>query len=203
MSNASPESNEKSAPASESSGAVPVFKRPGFWIFIWAICVSSYYAATRVAKHNNPMPPAQVASTRPPATAQGAGPMPGANNGVAAVPAPAVSGGTIEGTIELTAALAAQFKPTDTIYLIARRGQAGPPVAAKKLQTDKFPVTFSLTSADVMFQGVPFEGELDVVVRIDKDGDAATKTPGDMMGKTSAPVAVGSKGVKIVIDQTL
>lgn len=175
--------------------AIPVTKRPGFWIFLWAMCVSGYYAATRVAKHNaSAMPPAQVASTRQPAAQAGTA------NQVAGA---AATGGSIEGTIELAADVAALWQANDTIYLIARRGQAGPPVAAKKLKAEKFPLSFTLAASDVMFQGVPFEGELDVIVRVDKDGDAATKSPGDLMGRSSAPIVVGSKGVKIVIDQKM
>jgi hypothetical protein len=51
--------------------------------------------------------------------------------------------------------------------------------------------------------GGPFEGDVELTVRIDKDGDAMTKNPGDMMGKSSTPVKVGDKDAKVLIDQTL
>lgn len=108
----------------------------------------------------------------------------------------------LTGTVELKAELKDTVKPEDTVFVIARKGAGGPPLAVKKLPATAFPLTFTLTEKDVMMGG-PFDGEVELTVRIDKDGDAMTKVPGDMSGKTAGPVKVGDKNVKVLIDTTL
>jgi hypothetical protein len=51
-------------------------------------------------------------------------------------------------------------------------------------------------------QGTPFTGKINITVRVDKDGNPATRGAGDLTGDYKKnPVEVGAKNVDIVIDQ--
>ena len=53
-----------------------------------------------------------------------------------------------------------------------------------------------------MMQGAPFTGKVTVSVRLDKDANPVTRTPGDLTGEYKKnPVEVGAKNVDIVLDQ--
>lgn len=121
----------------------------------------------------------------------------------AAAPA-AGPGGSITGKIELAAALA-KSKPEGTLFLVARRISDNPSargtlIAVKKLPATKFPLPFDLSGADMPFQNGPFDGELTLTARIDKDGDPLSHQKGDVMG-TLPKVRVGSKNVRLTLDQ--
>jgi len=110
---------------------------------------------------------------------------------------------TISGKIDITPELKNDVKESDTIFIIARHGASGPPLAVKKLSPQTFPTTYLLSQSDVMFAGSDFSGEVDVTVRVDKDGDAMTKNPGDLFGKTLHPIKVGSSNADVVINQKI
>jgi cytochrome c-type biogenesis protein CcmH len=115
-------------------------------------------------------------------------------------PPQAAKGGAIRGTIEIKADLKDKVQPTDVVYIIARKAAAGPPLAVKRVVSPTFPLSYELTEKDVMMGG-PFEGDVDLTVRVDKDGDAMSKNPGDLVGKATAKVGDGAANV--TIDQTL
>ena len=53
-----------------------------------------------------------------------------------------------------------------------------------------------------MMQGTAFTGKISISVRLDKDGNAVTRGPGDLIGEYKKnPAEVGTKNVDIVIDQ--
>ena len=108
----------------------------------------------------------------------------------------------IKGTIDVKGDLKAKVEAADTIYVIARKGQGGPPLAVKKLGVTPFPIAFELTERDVMMGG-PFEGDVDLSVRIDKDGDAMTKNPGDLIGNAAPGTKVVDTAATVLIDQSL
>jgi hypothetical protein len=92
------------------------------------------------------------------------------------------------------------------LFIIARSGAgaAGPPLAVKKVDKPTFPLNYSLSQENVMMQGTPFTGKINIIVRLDKDGNPTTRTPGDMTGEYKKnPVEAGAKNVDIVIDQAL
>jgi hypothetical protein len=94
--------------------------------------------------------------------------------------------------------------PQWTLFIIARsaEGGGGPPLAVKKIDRPVFPLAYSLGSENVMMQGRPFSGKVTIIVRLDKDGNATTRDPGDLTGEYKKnPVEVGSKNVDIVLDQ--
>jgi hypothetical protein len=124
----------------------------------------------------------------------------------AAEPAkPADPNATIIGVISLPASMKSHVAPTDTLFLVARRlsdtpGVRGSLVAVKKLTAAKFPIAFTMSAADMPFQGGAFEGELTLSIRDDKDNDPMTRLKGDVFG-TLPKVKVGARGVKLALDQ--
>ena len=103
--------------------------------------------------------------------------------------------GSIAGQVQIAPNLADQVKPTDVLFVIVRR-PAGPPrpIAAKRIDGPKFPVQFEITNADVMVQGSELKGMVDVVARLDRDGQAGQPQPGDMEGRYAKnPTLPGGK----------
>ena len=89
------------------------------------------------------------------------------------------------------------------LFIIARPagGAGGPPLAVRKIDHPTFPVSYSLGPENVMMQGTPFQGEVSISVRLDKDGNPITRQPGDLTGEYKGPVKVGSANVDITLDQ--
>lgn len=111
-------------------------------------------------------------------------------------------GGAIMGIINVAPELQSQLRPTDTLFIIARK-DVGPPLAVKRISNPSFPLPYQLTAADVMFSGTPFQGEVKVVARVDRDGNAGPAQPGDLEGTAQkVPARVGDRDVDIVIDKT-
>jgi hypothetical protein len=77
----------------------------------------------------------------------------------------------------------------------------GAPLAVEKLTADKLPLAFRLDERNMMVKGTRFEGEVIVVARVDKDGEARTKEPGDVEGRARARIP--SEKVAIVLDTVL
>ncbi len=127
----------------------------------------------------------------------------GAARGTPAGPpsAPGPAGAPVSGTITLAEGFSA---PSGSVlFIIARRGDAGPPLAVKRIMGATFPHEFELGPADRMIQAMPFEGPLTVTARIDSDGNAMSRNPGDLQGALPSPVDTGTQGLQLVIDQQL
>jgi cytochrome c-type biogenesis protein CcmH len=106
----------------------------------------------------------------------------------------------ISGTIHLPTANRARVARGDVMFLAARR-LGGPPgpgsmLAVQKLVAEDFPMRFTLSARDAMIPGVPFEGQVSITVRVDKDGDALTRKKGDVTGRIDG-VAVGTQNVVV------
>jgi len=117
---------------------------------------------------------------------------------------PPAPGESISGEIVLPPAMRARVSDSDVVFLAARRA-GGPPgpgsmLAVQKLRADRFPIPFAISSQDAMIPGIPFEGKVNISVRVDKDGDAMTRKKGDVLGQAKA-VKVGTHHVKIVLDE--
>jgi hypothetical protein len=131
------------------------------------------------------------AATAPPAAARAAGaPPPGGS-------AP------IEGTITLAPTLASQPPAGAVLFLIARTASAGPPLAVKRIPNPQFPLEFSIGPDDRMIQTRPFAGDIRLSARLDGDGNATSRSPGDLQGEAGATHAPGATGVELVIDTVL
>jgi cytochrome c-type biogenesis protein CcmH len=112
----------------------------------------------------------------------------------------------ITGKITIDPKLKAGADSPAALFIIARPAGAakGPPLAVKKIDRPVFPVSYSLGPENVMMQGTSFTGRVAVTARLDKDGNPATRQPGDLTGDYQKnPVAVGSKNIDIVLDQVV
>ncbi|QOJ36965.1 MAG: hypothetical protein HRU82_19315 [Nitrospira sp.] len=123
--------------------------------------------------------------------------------GIAHIGEPDQGGGSIAGEVTIAPNLADQVKPTDTLFVIVRRPSGPPrPIAAKRIDAPRFPVQFEITNADVMVQGTELKGMVDVIARVDRDGQAGQPQPGDMEGRYAKnPTLPGGRDVNITIDK--
>jgi hypothetical protein len=113
----------------------------------------------------------------------------------------------LAGTIKLDGKMKDKVTAGDVIFVVARRyeeGATGPgtPLAVQKLTAGAWPLKFALDSRDAMIAGTTLSGKVVVTVRVDKDGDAITKNPGDVIGQ-SKPVEPPKKDVVVALDKVL
>jgi hypothetical protein len=133
-------------------------------------------------------------------------PPPGESRGAPSAPSEVAAGGSaapITGTVELAPELAGRTPANAVLFIIARRG-AGPPLAVKRITDPAFPLEFSIGPEDRMIQSMPFTGPIELTARIDGDGNATSRSPGDVMGTARAgAIEPGASGVAIVLDTPL
>jgi hypothetical protein len=108
----------------------------------------------------------------------------------------------IAGSLQLDKKVEAKVANGDVIYLVARAAEGGPPLAVKRLVVGAWPLAFSLDSRDAMMAGTAMKGKIVVSARVDKDGDAMTKNPGDVIGQTK-PIEPPAKDVVLMLDSVL
>ena len=152
-----------------------------------------------------------------PAGSQPAGSQPAGSQPAGSQPAgdPAAAAGTAQvsgalaGTIALSDSLKGDVKAGAVLFIIVRRdegeGKRGMMIAAKKLpvpNADIFPLQYIVTGRDVMMAGTKLFGPVKVEARIDNDGDALSKNPGDIVG---GPIGVttGAKDANFELKQKL
>ncbi len=111
--------------------------------------------------------------------------------------------GVIAGQVTIAPALAAKVSATDVLFVIVRRPQGPPrPIAVKRIDGPRFPVSFEITKNDVMVEGSELRGMVDVVARLDKDGRAGPPQSGDLEGQFDKnPTLVGARDIEIVINK--
>jgi hypothetical protein len=118
----------------------------------------------------------------------------------------AAAGGSIRGTLKIDPSLQATA-PSGTVFVILRMAgmpDRGPPVAVKKIDDARFPLSFEIGAGDVMMQGMPFSGPFDVYARLDADGNAMTKAPGDLaLTQPKSQVSPGAGEIELVLDKRL
>jgi hypothetical protein len=110
---------------------------------------------------------------------------------------------TIEGTIQVVPPLSEQIPDGAILFLIARTGAPGPPLAVQKMPVPKFPFKFSIGPDDRMIQAMPFKGPILLSARIDTDGNAMTRTPGDLQTNSNATYDPGDRGVTLLIVEAI
>jgi hypothetical protein len=130
-----------------------------------------------------------------PAPPRGAPPM-----GAGTAPA---SGDPVRGTVEIADALRERVRPGGVLFVIARGEGGGPPLAVKRIVDPGFPLEFEIGPADRMIEQMPFAGPLRLSARLDADGNATTRNPGDLQGAAPGAVEPGAEGVRIRIDEAL
>ncbi len=133
----------------------------------------------------------------PPPPPRGARPVAGA------APAEAAKAEPIRGQVRVAEALREQLRPDAVLFIIARVGAAGPPLAVKRIQSPRFPLQFSIGPDDRMIATLPFQGVLQLTARLDADGDAISRDPGDLQGRAEGTYSPGASNVTIVLDEAL
>jgi cytochrome c-type biogenesis protein CcmH len=116
----------------------------------------------------------------------------------------AQAGASLQGTVALGPALAAQAKPDDTVFVFARAAE-GPrmPLAILRKQVKDLPFEFRLDDAMAMSAGMKLSNfaKLVVVARVSKSGQAGA-APGDLTGE-SAAVEPGARGLRVEITEVV
>jgi cytochrome c-type biogenesis protein CcmH len=102
---------------------------------------------------------------------------------VAAAPA-APATGSIELNIGVAPSLAGKVPQGATLFVIARRGEGGPPLAVVRRTADAWPQRVSMTDANAMLPGVSLAsgGALKVIARISASGQPMAVS-GDLFGE--------------------
>lgn len=77
----------------------------------------------------------------------------------------------------------------------------GSPLAVEIEKNIKWPMSFHLSEVNMMVDGTDFTGDVEVYVRVDGDGEARTKEPGDVEG--SVKTTIPQKNLNIVLNNRL
>jgi cytochrome c-type biogenesis protein CcmH len=115
--------------------------------------------------------------------------------------APIAAGATIRGSVDVAPALKSSLAETDVLFLFARAGPGGPPVAAIRASAGRLPLEFELDDRAAMNPGnaLSQHRQVTLVARLSRSGNPMAQ-PGDLEG-TAANVTVGASGVKVLIDR--
>ena len=113
------------------------------------------------------------------------------------------AGATIRGTVEIADTLYGERPANGLLFIIARTQPAGPPLAVLRVPNPTFPYTFEIGQAQVMIPSLTFGGEVSLSARLDSDGNAMTKLPGDLVGSIEQPLSPGAEGAVLVLDERL
>lgn len=89
-------------------------------------------------------------------------------------------------SIQLAPALAAQVPPAATLFVIARRGEGGPPLAVVRRPVSSWPIAITMTDADAMTPGTSLAsaGPVHLIARISRSGQPVAAS-GDPYGEVS------------------
>jgi cytochrome c-type biogenesis protein CcmH len=116
----------------------------------------------------------------------------------------AAANATVSGTVTLSAALAKQAQPEDTVFVFARAAEGSRmPLAIMRKQVKDLPISFTLNDSMAMSPASALSTASKVIVgaRVSKSGNAMPQ-PGDLAGQ-STPVSVGASGLKIEIKEAV
>jgi len=107
---------------------------------------------------------------------------PGPAAAATASPTPAVGGIPI--SIDVAPSLKAQLSPRATLFVIARRGEGGPPLAVVRRGVGAWPVSLTMSDADAMLPGTQLAsgGPLRLIARISRSGQPVAVS-GDLSGE--------------------
>lgn len=124
--------------------------------------------------------------------------------------APAGAQLAIAGTVNLAPGLATSVKPGSILYISVRQdaaaGVKGKLLAARRVPVtgaEMFPLAYQMTAADLMSPGADVSGALRVEARVDQDGDAMSRTPGDLAGRTPDVVKSGPDKVDVILSEKI
>lgn len=119
-------------------------------------------------------------------------------------PAPASpAGAPLSGVVSVSPELAEGLPGGGVLFIIARVGGAGPPLAVRRVSSPSFPLEFSIGPEDRMIATRPFAGEIQLSARLDQDGNATSRSPGDLQGSAARAHAPGASDIEIVLGEKL
>ena len=124
-------------------------------------------------------------------------PVPGELRGA---PLIAAEGAPISGTLSLGPGMEEKVRSGAVLFLMARAGETGPPLAVVRTRDPKFPLDFEIGPDDRMIPSIPFAGPLRITARLDGDGNAMTREAGDLTGAAVGTYDPGDHGVQVVIN---
>ena len=109
--------------------------------------------------------------------------------------------GAIEITVGIAPGLASRVPPDATIFVIARRGSGGPPLAVQRHAAGTWPISVHLSDADAMLPGTSLAagGPLTLIARISKSGQPIAAS-GDLFGEVGYDFA-SAHPASITIDR--
>jgi hypothetical protein len=132
------------------------------------------------------------------------GPPPGGGRaGSSPTPDPSADAKPISGTVRLASDIPDGLPQGAVLFLIARHGEAGPPLAVVKVNAPSFPFDFEIGPGDRMIDTVPFAGPLRISARLDGDGNASTRAQGDLHGSAAEVAMPGSTDVLVTLDERI
>ncbi|ARN20426.1 c-type cytochrome biogenesis protein CcmI [Piscinibacter gummiphilus] len=146
--------------------------------------------------------PAQASAAPAPAVKQA----PAAQDTPApSAPAQAAGNGRVMGEVTLSPALAAQLRPDDVLFVIARPDDGSrAPLAVLRKRAGDLPLQFTLDDTLAMMPDRTISKAKGVILvaRISKSGQPIPQ-PGDLTSEASTPVPPGTTGIRLVIDRQL
>jgi hypothetical protein len=112
----------------------------------------------------------------------------------------------VKGMIKIHPKAKDRVKPGAAVFLIVKRPDAsgqptGTPLAVEKLTWSGDAIPFELTEKQAMIAGTQLTGEVIVIAHYDQDGDAISKSPGDVMGQVK--VTIPADNVNLFLDDVL
>ena len=109
----------------------------------------------------------------------------------------------IRGEIDLAPELVATRPGGAILFVIARPQGAtgGPPLAVLRIPSPDFPFTFSIGPENVMIPSMQFVGPISLSARLDADGNAMTRGPGDISSDTAETLSPGATGVRLTLSE--
>lgn len=144
--------------------------------------------------------------TPPPAPGAMGGMPPGHPGGASGQPAtglPDLPSGNITGTVQVSKELVDKVTAGDIMFVMARNAATGTLIAVSRVEVKEMPASFVLTGGGAMHGGSTLAGKVKVEARVDKDGDAMTKNPGDVIGESEDLVTVPAENVVLTLTKTL
>jgi cytochrome c-type biogenesis protein CcmH len=111
------------------------------------------------------------------------------------------AGSAIEIAISVSPAVAGKILPDSTLFVIARRGSGGPPLAVQRRAISAWPVVVNLSDANAMLPGTSLAegGPLTLIARISQSGQPIASS-GDLFGEVGYDFA-SARPASITIDR--
>jgi len=101
------------------------------------------------------------------------------------------------GTVSVAPELRERVAGAAALFVIAR-GVSGPPLAVVRIPAPHFPAAYRLGPEHAM-GAEPFAGEVRLVARLSRTGEAGPPQPGDLESERAGSVPVGTAGADIVL----